>query len=204
MYGWALEAGKVTHNPFTGVKSTRRTTTGFKPWTIDQVRQYVARHPIGTSAYLAMMIFLFTGFRRGDACRLGPQHARDGWFTLETEKTGVVAEVPIMPPLARAIAATTTGINSYLVTSHGKPFAKAGFGNWFRDRIAEAGLPNGIAAHGIRKALAELLAEFGCTETEIMAILAHTTTRETGTYTRGAERKRLAASAMKKLEGFAL
>lgn len=205
MYAWALEEqDEITNNPFVGVKSIRPKSEGFKPWTIDQIKQYTKRYPIGTREYLVIMLLLFTGLRRGDVVRVGPQHVKDGWFRIEPEKPGPVAEAPIMPPLARAIASTTTGIRTFIVGDKGGPLKKESFGNWFRESINNAGLPSDISAHGVRKALAELLAEIGCTDMQIAAIISHTTTRTTGIYTRNADRKRLAADAMKKMEGFRL
>jgi integrase len=88
---------------------------------------------------------------------------------------------------------------TFLATSFGKPFSVAGFGNWFRDRCDEAGLPNGISAHGLRKATARRLADLGCTAHQIAAVTGHATLAEVQRYTKAADRKRLAGEAMKKL-----
>ena len=53
--------------------------------------------------------------------------------------------------------------------------------------------------HGLRKAAARRLAELGCTEHEIAAITGHASIPEVQRYTKAADRKRLAKSAMKKL-----
>jgi integrase len=53
----------------------------------------------------------------------------------------------------------------FLVTAFGKPFTANGFGNWFRQRCDEAGLPH-CSAHGLRKAAAARLAELGAGESE--------------------------------------
>jgi integrase len=58
------------------------------------------------------------------------------------------------------------------VTSFGKPYSPAGFGNWFRELCDEAGCPD-ISAHGLRKACARRLAELGCSAHEIAAITGH-------------------------------
>jgi hypothetical protein len=39
---------------------------------------------------------------------------------------------------------------TFLVTTDGKLFSAAGFGNWFRDCCNEAGL-RGLSEHGLRK-----------------------------------------------------
>lgn len=86
------------------------------------------------------------------------------------------------------------------MTEHGKPFSVAGFGNWFREQCEFAGVRK--RAHGLRKAAGGLLAEMGCTENEIMAVLGHADERTTAIYTRSASRRMLAKSAMNKMARF--
>ena len=50
--------------------------------------------------------------------------------------------MPVLPCLRETLAKTPHGLQTFLVTSFGKPFAIAGFGNWFRERCDEAGLPH--------------------------------------------------------------
>ena len=83
---------------------------------------------------------------------------------------------------------------TFLVTEFGKPFTSAGFGNWFRDRCNEAGLPQ-CSAHGVRKAAAVRAAENGATTHELMAMFGWMTLKEAERYTKAAERKRLAGRA---------
>ena len=58
---------------------------------------------------------------------------------------------------------------TFLQTEYGKPFTEAGFGNWFRDRCDEAGLPQ-CTAHGLKKASATIAAENGATTRQLMAM----------------------------------
>ena len=46
-------------------------TDGFRPWEQADVDQFIARHPIGTVAYLALVLLLDSGQRRGDVIRMG-------------------------------------------------------------------------------------------------------------------------------------
>ena len=89
---------------------------------------------------------------------------------------------------------------TFLVTEFGRPFTPAGFGNWFSDRCNEAGVPNNLRAHGLRKAGATRLAEHGCSDHEIMAWGGWATLQEVQRYTRAANRKRLALTAAAKLK----
>lgn len=84
---------------------------------------------------------------------------------------------------------------TFLQTEYGKPFTPAGFGNWFRDRCDDAGLPM-CTAHGLKKAGATIAAENGATTRQLMAMFDWTTVSMAEVYTKAAEKKRLAGEAM--------
>jgi integrase/recombinase XerD len=88
---------------------------------------------------------------------------------------------------------------TFLITELGKPFAVAGFGNWFREQCDMANLRH-CAFHGLRKAASVRLAEAGCTPHEIAAITGHASLKEIVRYTATADRKRLAVSAIEKVK----
>jgi len=175
---------------------------GFHSWTLEEVSQFEAAHPIGTTARLALGLLLLTSQRRSDVVELGPQHVRAGWLKFvqvkNRHKKPVVIEIPVIPALRQIIDATPSGALAFLVTEFGKPFTANGFGNRFRKWCDEAGLPD-CSAHGLRKASAARLAELGCTDHEIMAITGHQTLKEVARYTAAANRKKLAGSGMAKL-----
>jgi len=202
-FGWAVEAGHLRFNPARDVRTAKRSSSGFHTWTIDEVRQFEARHPIGTKARLALALLLFTGARRGDVVTFGRQHVKDGWLRFVPRKTryrrDTLAEKPILPELERIITTSPTGDLAFLVTEYGRPFSAAGFGGWFRKRCDEAGLPQ-CTAHGLRKAGAKIVAELGATDRQLMAIYDWTTAAQATTYTAAADRKKLAGDGMKLLQ----
>jgi hypothetical protein len=51
-------------------------------------------------------------------------------------------EIPIRTEPRAVIDATPTGDLTCIVSAVGRPFTRGSFGNWFRDRCSEAGLPN--------------------------------------------------------------
>ena len=110
--------------------------------------------------------------------------------------------IPILPSLRQELdlQPQADGHLTFLVTEQGKPFTAAGFGNWFRDRCDEAGLPN-CAAHGLRSAAATRLADQGATAHQLMAWFGWRTLSEAERYTQEANRKRLAASAGQLISG---
>jgi integrase len=136
-------------------------------------------------------------FAMPDVVRIGRQHIRDGLLQIRQQKTSAELVIPVHATLQAIIAETKDGQLTFLVTEFGKPFTAAGFGNWFRDQCDMANLRH-CSAHGLRKAAARRLAEAGCTEHEIAAITGHASLREVRRYTKAADQKRLAASAMEK------
>ncbi len=166
------------------------------------MQQFEARHPVGTRARLALALMLFTGQRRSDIIRFGKQHAKDGKLNF-TQFKGRNRKpkrltLPILPALQRIIDATPCGDLTFLVNEWERPFTDAGFGNWFRDRCIEAGVPG--RAHGLRKAGATIAANNGATSRQLMAIFGWDTLKEAERYTRNADQLRLAQSAMHLLQ----
>lgn len=195
---FAMRMDMLRTDPTAGVKAIRIRSEGFKTWTEADIAKFQEIHPIGSKARLALSLMLYTASRRGDVVRLGPQHVKDRVLTITQNKTGALVEIPIHPDLAEVIAASKSGHLSFLVTSFGKPFSPAGFGNLFRKWCNEAGLTE-CSAHGLRKAQSRRLAEAGCTPHEIMAITGHKTLKEVTRYTEAANRRELGKSAMGKI-----
>ena len=63
-----------------------------------------------------------------------------------------------------------------------------------------AGLPRECSAHGVRKALAKILADNGATSSELKAIFGWTTSKLADLYTEQASKKELATSGLERLE----
>jgi integrase len=183
-------------DPLAGVKLVSIKSNGHHPWEPEECRKFEKRHAIGTRARLAFELLLQVGQSRCDVVRMGRQHVRKGTLALKRQKTGVPFEVPVMDVLQQAIEAMPAGNNlTFLVTAQGKPFSAAGFGNWFREICDQAELPKRCTSHGLRKAAATYLADRGATTTQLMAWFGWKTASEAERYTRGADRKRAAATA---------
>ena len=194
----AIELELREDDPTQFVRKIKIKTAGFKSWQETDIEDYVKAHPAGTKAHLALMLLLYTGLRRSDVVRVGPQHIRDGILTIKQTKTGNDVSIPVHPMLATALKQCSRDQLVFLTTSFGKPYTPAGFGNWFRDVTDQAGL-KGLTAHGLRKAIARRLAEAGCTPHEIMSITGHQNLKEVVLYTAAANRKQMAQSAMDRL-----
>jgi integrase len=216
LYAWASSDG-VKHmktNPAKAVDYLKGDNPdGFYTWTIADVEQFKQRHPTGTKAFLAMHLILLLGQRRSDIVQFGKQHIRKAehmaerlrklhagrWLNFTQfkgrKKKPVTLTIPILPQLEEVIAESPCGELTFLVTSFNKPFTAAGFGNWFRDRCNEAGLPQ-CSAHGLRKAGATIAAENGASTHILKAIFGWSTLKQAEIYTKKAEQVLLAGSGM--------
>jgi len=200
LYNWAVDVDLIKNNPADKVSYLKSNNPdGHYTWTTDDVSQFQKRHPVGTKARLALSLMLFTGVRRSDAVKLGPQMERNGELhfieTKNAKRNPKHRELDILPVLRESIDAAPSGHLSYLVTEYGKPFTSNGFGNWFRKRCDEAGLKQ-CTAHGLRKAGATIAAENGATELQLMSIYGWTSPTQAALYTKKANRNRMAKGAM--------
>jgi integrase len=200
LFRWALDAELVAIDPTAGVKNPkRRDGDGFLPWTDEDVDAFEARWPAGTKERVWLHVLLYTGLRRGDAVVLGRQHVRNGIATLRTEKTKTEVHIRILPMLSETLAIGPTGDLAFIVGDNGHPLTKESFGNYFRRACDEAGLVK-KSAHGVRKIGASRAAEAGLTVNELEALFGWTGGAMASRYTKAANKKRLAASAMEKIE----
>lgn len=197
LFRWALDAELVSADPTRDVDVPKQSTEGHPVWSEDEIARFEAHWPTGTRERLAFDILLLTGFRRGDAVRLGRQHMRDGVIRIATEKTGEFVTIPVLPALAESIAATRTGDMMLIVTEHGKPMTKESLGNWFRTICDAAGCPG--SAHGLRKAAATRFADNGASVAQMEAWFGWRGGGMAALYTRKADRARLALSAADRL-----
>ncbi|WP_244644637.1 tyrosine-type recombinase/integrase [Azorhizobium oxalatiphilum] len=199
-FGWAAgDGGLIPSDPTVGVKllKGRNDDIGFHTWTEAECERFEERWPLGSMERLAFDLMLYTGLRRGDACRLGPEHLHDGVLSIRMEKTRGVVHLPLLAPLGASIAATQCAGRTFIATSRGEPFVKESFGNWFKRACVSAGVPG--SCHGLRKAGATRAAEAGATEHELMAFFGWQNSKQAAVYTRAASRQKLAAAAAMRL-----
>lgn len=206
VFAWACddENRVALSNPAEKVRKLATSNPdGWRTWTDEQVEQYCAYWRVGTMERLAIDLLLYTGARRSDIIRLGPQNIRDDGKLVWTEfkgrgRTVKHHEFPILPPLQASIDAVPSANLLFLTKERtGEPFgAKHGhdFTAWFRKRVEKAGL-KGVSAHGIRKHQAVTAAENGATDQELMAMFGWTQPSMTAIYTRKANRAKMEAKA---------
>jgi integrase len=172
---------------------------GHHTWTDEEIGRYRAHWPLGTQQRLVFEFALETSSRRGEVVRLGPQLIRNGRIRIERTHGSEDVDILMSPQLQAACDAMPKAHLTYIITAHGKPRSKYGLGNDFAKWVTEAGLPRRCRLHGLKKAGMRRLAEAGSTAHELMAISGHKTLAEVQRYTKDADRRKLADSAMAKL-----
>lgn len=205
LFTWALANDHVTVNPCSGVEKRKDKIEGHHTWSLTEVQQYRDFYPVGTRQRLAMDLLLFTGLRRSDIVRIGRQHLKDGVLSIRTEKTGTWVHITVFRELSESIEKTPTGDLAFLTSSLGEPFkSAASFGNWFRKACNAARMNPECSAHGLRKAGATIAANNGASPHELMAMYGWKRLTEAETYTREADKVRLAKGAAERIANNAM
>lgn len=195
LFGYSVKIGMRVDNP-AALTDKFKSGKGFHTWTDQEIEQFRDCHALGTKPRLALELLLNTAARRGTVVTLTRADLRNGKFHVQHSKGCNATIVPAMPETMRAIEAMpVAGVQHFLVTAHGKPFAVAGFGNWFRDQCNTAGLTH-CSAHGLRKAISRQLAESGASDSQGRSVTGHKKDDTFRYYSEMAKREDLAEGAM--------
>lgn len=203
----AIDIKWMTGDPMVGLK--RPKGGSIRSWTEDEVGQFKERWPLGTRQRLAFCLTEYLGQRRSDTHRMAWSdiNPRTGRIKVVQQKTEAKLEIPIHEDLlyvlddAHARRGTVVGLNDPIIkTEAGIGFTVAGFSDWLRDAITAAGLPLDCKPHGLRHLAGVRMAEAGCTDEEMMAVLGHRSATSLRIYTQGAKQRQLAENAITKLE----
>ena len=194
MLDYAVSERMIASNPAIHVKRYSSKGEGIHTWSEAEVAQFEARFPIGSKPRLAFALLLYAAQRRGDVVGMGWQHLQGNSIAVRQEKTDSPLLIPVHPELAHALPSAPRTNLPFLITEHGRPFTSASFGNWFRKRCNEAGLPQ-CSAHGLRKCAATRLADAGCSLHRIMAVTGHKSMSSVAPYTKRADQARLPREA---------
>jgi integrase len=118
---------------------------------------------------------------------------------LPDEDQGAAGD-PLPQGAARNLEAVTSKQGFILTTPHlRRAYSANGLSQAFRKVFRKIGV-DGYSIHGLRKNASAALAEAGCTDREIMAIIGHRTTGMVTKYTKRASQKRRAIAAIEKWE----
>ncbi len=198
MFKFAKKPGRlILKNPTDGVQPLNYDTIGFVEWSDAQITQFLNFYPLGSTAHLAVTLYLYTACRRSDVVLLGPQHITEYDGRRYIEFTPVKGSLrnkkpvfaPLDPYIEHVLDQTNTGSKAFLLSELGQPYSAKGFGHRMRKWIDAAGLPKDISSHGIRKRTGSIFAESNSSEFQIMAAHGHSSPKASEVYTRRANRR---------------
>jgi integrase len=199
LFDFASGIGMCSGNPVKDAKRIRKKTVGYRTWSEADIAAYRTKWSEDTPQRLAAEFLLYTGLRRADAVRIGWKHVVEGRIEIVASKTGAALSVPIHEELWRFIKHRPRTDPTFIVTAYGQARSEKAFTGFISEAAREAGIGEQASPHGLRKAACRRLADAGASAHEIMAITGHTKIEEILTYTKAAEQRRLAASAMAKM-----
>ena len=208
-YKWGQDRGFPENSPVFGVKSTHRSKGGATPWTAKDVEKFLTTFGPGTMARLWFCLAYSTHSRISDAPTMGPANERkhEGVLHIEWQpqkKGSAFVSLP-MDEILKNELRNHDARDTYLATEHGRPFKSSGsLDNRVRKWVVEAGLVGeggkaNRSQHGIRKGVAELMAERGATEYEIMSAFGWTEPKTASVYTKKFKRREAASAAKNRI-----
>jgi integrase len=202
LWRWAEEfldlEGKheLVSDPTKGLRRLDHTPVARKAWPDELCARFEA---IEDRAWaMIYMLLRYTGQREGDVAKMlwtDFNEAR-GEICVVQQKTGKKIWVPCHKRLRVQLAATPRVTPTILHSKHGqRQLAGGSITRIIQLRVVEFGFP-GYTAHGLRHLAGCELAEAGCNERQIMAVLGHTNPRQAQHYMAQAKERRLTKGAM--------
>ncbi len=197
LFDYAIKLEMRTDNPALAADRYKVEVQGFHAWTDEDIATFTAHWPLGTKPRIAFSLLLYTAQRRSDVVRLTPADVTGDRIALIQQKTKKPMVLPIHPALREAIDAGPVGIRTIIESERG-PFTSASFGNWFRKQCDAAGLKH-CSAHGLRKAMARMIAEKGGTNAMMKGFGGWSKDDEVALYTKSVDQEAMAVAALKML-----
>lgn len=198
LMSFAVDSEYRDDNPTTKIKLFKLGT--HRAWTPDELAAFEERWPPGTMQRRAYALARYTGQRCGDVAAMTRAHRKGGKIHVVQQKTGKRLWIPEHRELAAELKRGEQSHMSLLTKTDGGSFDGESLSPWFADAIEEAGLPEEVVMHGLRKHAGAALAGAGCTTKEIQAILGHATLAQVERYTEEADQEKMAEAAILKLE----
>ncbi|OSJ34883.1 tyrosine-type recombinase/integrase [Bradyrhizobium japonicum] len=185
---------KGRSNPTASANKHYRVKSPHKPWPVSVQRAFLqAAHP---TLHLAFHLLLYTGQRRGDVVAMKWCDFDGNKIHIAQQKTAETISIHAHRRLREVLRATPRVSEHILTNRWGKPCTPGALTTAVKRRLKEIGAPR-YTLHGLRKSAAVTLAELGCSELEIMAVLGHKTSKMALYYCREANKTRLNERAIR-------
>ena len=202
IFDWGIEYGYTKDNPASRVKPARRPKSlpdANRPWTDAERETVLAALPAHMKLPIALMMFY--ALDPQDALALPRSAISDAGLDTRRNKTGQPIYLPLFQPVADAIAAAPRhDAVTLCANSRGLPWTYNGFStNWAKLKgqlEAEGTIQPGLTLKGLRHTVATILAEMGRDHGTIALVLGHATEAMAKHYSRRADMRRQATSAV--------
>lgn len=184
-------------NPTIGVRRIHEGKKEHEPWPQDLIDRFLQNAP--PSLCFAVRLALCTGQRRSDLVKMKRLQFDGTSIEVRQQKGDELLSIPCHPSLRDELCAMPRDDGFILLGERGGPLKAASLSVMVTRQLRRMGI-TGYSIHGLRKNAGNALAEAGCTDHEIRAITGHRTLAMVAHYTKRANQKALARSAMDKLE----
>lgn len=173
---WAMDEGRIGHNYAAKPGRTYTVDRSDKIWLPRHVEAF--RKHATPEMELAMIMALHTGQRQGDLLELQWKHIQEGRLRYRQSKKKRLIDIPLTKALAgalekeRARGHNDSDDDHILLSSARRKWSADGFRGAWAKVVAKAGLDKlDLHFHDLRGTACTLLAEGGCDDTEIGAML---------------------------------
>lgn len=190
LFNWGAKRGYRKDNPAADIEKIKRKTKSYEPWTEEEIAAFYKAAPKHVADVVTMA--LYTGQRQGDCLKMTWGDISGGAIQVRQEKTDQTLWIPIHPDLQAMLDTLEKRPGKILLNSRGMAWSNDGFRSSFAD--AKTGIAKQF--HGLRATAATNLADAGIADKEIMAITGHRTTAMVTHYTRNADQRRRAMTAI--------
>lgn len=203
LMGFAHDRDYIASSPAVRIRNLQ--TGEFARWPEDLVERAVMPGHLPEHLRRAVVLGLYTGQRESDCVRMTWRDLDGTVIRVVQQKTGAKVWIPCHSALRAELAVWRQGTSAttILTRAGGEPWgATQSFCTMMSRELRRRPEFDGFVFHGLRKVAAARLAEAGCPPHEIAAITGHASLEMIQHYTREVEQKRLAESAIERLENW--
>lgn len=172
---WARDRGLISNNHATRPKKLYKADRSDKLWLPEHLEAFrvVASHEMR----MALELALWTGQRQSDLLRLSWSSYKDGRLKFRQGKRKRLVDMRVPAQLRTLLDAEPKRATTILTAPNGKPWTTEPrpiyFMHLWRKAALEAGL-DGLHFHDLRGTTCTMLADAGCTPSEIASVLGWT------------------------------
>jgi integrase len=196
LFKWAKGRRIVKFSPAAGIPRLKG-GEGFERWPDAALESF--RASASPMMRLALDLGAYTGQRLSDVIKMKWTDYDGVRIKVVQMKTGTKLSLMAHGDLKAILDATERRGETILTSRSGRPFHSRVFSRDFREARIAAGLPDGLSFHGLRHTAASVMAEVGCTASQIMAVTGHKSLKVAEHYIRQASQETLADRAISSL-----